>query len=165
MLHPVAGKSAQNLLCFSRAKTESGGIFDHFVIVLSNEFPLNRSREDRLQVGIRIGLARFGAIELLGMEIFQAREQLEVQKRARRKADLALPVGIDVIAVDLHLGAIAQQAGDHRCDFRRGAVLELRVDADRFALHVPVDEDSWPTIACVPLSHQLLVPGREFLGV
>ena len=83
----------------------------------------------------------------------------------KRKSDLALPVGIDIVAIDLHLGAMAQQASDHGRDFRGGTVLELRVDAGRFALHVPVDEYSRPAIARVPLRHQILVPGREFLGV
>src|SRR5205085_11739533 len=91
------------------------------------------------------------------MEVFQARQQLEAQEVTERKTDLALTMSIDVIAIDLHLRAMAQQTSDHGRDFRRGAVFELRVDAGRFALYVPVDEHSRPAIARVPLGHQILV--------
>lgn len=52
----------------------------HTFIVLPNEFSPDRSRQDRLQVRIRIRLARFGAVEPLGVEIFQAWQQLEAQE-------------------------------------------------------------------------------------
>ncbi len=79
MLHAVAGKPAQNLLRLGRAQTKGGREFDHLVVVLPNEFPPDRSCEDRLQIRIGIRLARFGAVELLRVEIFQARQQLEAQ--------------------------------------------------------------------------------------
>ena len=79
MLHAVAGKPSQDLLRFGCAKAERGGIFDHLVVLLPNEFPSDRSGENVLQVGICIGLPHFGTVELLGMEIFQARQQLEAQ--------------------------------------------------------------------------------------
>jgi hypothetical protein len=81
-----------------------------------------------LQVGVGIRGPRFGAIELLGMQIFQAGQQLEAQKRTKGKSDLRLTMGIDVVAIHLHLGRVAQQTGDHGRDFGGGTAFELRID-------------------------------------
>jgi hypothetical protein len=40
---------------------------------------------------------------------------------------------------------------NHRGHLGRGGRLELRVDAERFPLNMPVDHDSTPTVAKVPL--------------
>ena len=72
VLHAVARKPAQNLLRLGGAKTQRGGKFDHLVVVLSNELPFDRARKHRLQVGVGIRVPRFGTIELLRVEIFQA---------------------------------------------------------------------------------------------
>jgi hypothetical protein len=60
---------------------------------------------------------------------------------------------------------VAQQPGDHGGDFGGGAASELRVNTDGFALDVPVDEYTGPTIAGMPFGHQILIPGGVFLGV
>jgi len=103
VLHAVARKPAQNLLRFGSAKTQRCGKFDHLVVVLSNELPLDGAREHRLQVGIGIRSACFGSVQLLGMQIFQAGQQLEAQQGTESKSDLALAVSIDVVAIHLHL--------------------------------------------------------------
>src|SRR5436305_10167930 len=110
-------------------------------------------------------MAGFGAVELLGMEIFQPWYQLETQQGAEGKSDLALSMSIHVIAINLHLGTVAQQPSDHRCDFRGGTLFELRIDTGRFAFHMPIDEHPWTAITSMPFGHQILVPGRELLGV
>ncbi len=85
--------------------------------------------------------------------------QLEAQQGAKRKSDLRLAVGIDVVAVHLHLRGVAQQPGDHGGDFGGGAAFELRVNTDGFAFHMPVDEHARTTVAGMPFGHQILVPG------
>src|ERR1700758_1095854 len=50
VLHAVTRKAAQNLLCLGSAQTQGCREFDHFVILLPDEFPFNRAREHRLQV-------------------------------------------------------------------------------------------------------------------
>src|SRR6266700_3594654 len=103
VLHAVARKSTQNLLRLGGAQTQRGGKFDHLVILLADELPLDGAREDRLQVGILLRVPRFGTIELLRVEIFQAGQQLEAQQRTKRKSQLRLAMGIDVVALHLHL--------------------------------------------------------------
>ena len=103
MLHAVARKSPQNLLRFGGAQTQRGGKFDHLVILLPDEFPLDGARKDRLQVGIGLRMARFWTIELLRVQIFQTRQQLKAQQRAERKSQLALTMSIHVVALHLHL--------------------------------------------------------------
>jgi hypothetical protein len=76
-----------------------------------------------------------------------------------------IPANIHVVALHLHLGTMAQQTGDHRCNFRGTASFQLRIDTDRFAFHMPVDEHPRTTITGMPFGHQILVPGSEFLGV
>jgi len=103
VLQAVARKPTQNLLCLGGAQTERGGKFDHLVILLPNELPLDGAREDWLQIGIGIRLPRFGTIELLRVEIFQTRQQLKAQQRAESKSQLALTMSIHVGALHLHL--------------------------------------------------------------
>jgi len=76
-----------------------------------------------------------------------------------------LPKAVDVLLLDLHLSAVPQHTLDHRGDLGGRAAFQLRVDAGRFLLDVPVDHDPRPTIANMPLGHQILIPGAEFLGI
>src|SRR6266851_8589420 len=80
VLHTIARKPTQNLLRLGGAKTERGSEFDHLVILLPNELPLDGAREDWLQVGIGFRVPRFRSVQLLGMQIFQAGQQLEAQQ-------------------------------------------------------------------------------------
>ncbi len=103
VLHAVARKPAQNLLRLGGPKADRRGEFDHLVVVLPNQFPLDGTREHGLQVGIGIRVPRFGTIELLSVQIFQAGQQLEAQQRTKRKSDLRLAMSIDVVSIHLHL--------------------------------------------------------------
>src|SRR6266536_6440686 len=49
-------------------------------------------------------------------------------------------VGVDVVGLHVHGGAVAHGALDHRGDLGRRAVEELGVDGHRFSLDVPVDQ-------------------------
>ena len=113
----------------------------------------------------RLGLAGLGAVQLLPVDRLEARQQLEAQQLAEGERHLALPVAVDVLPVHGHLRAVAQDALDHGGHFRGRARLELRVDAGRLLLHVPVDHHPAAAVADVPLGHQVLIPGAELLGV
>jgi len=102
VLHAVTRKATQNLLCLGSAQTQGCREFDHFVILLPDEFPFNRAREHRLQVWVVVRVSRFRTIELLGMQILQAGQELKAQQGTESKPDFRLSVGIDLIALDLH---------------------------------------------------------------
>src|SRR5260370_36043864 len=84
---------------------------------------------------------------------------------AECEADFALPVGVDVLLFYIHFAVVAEHSFNHRRHFRGGGRLELRVDADRIFLHVPVDHYPWPAVAHMPFSDQILVPGAKLLRV
>ncbi len=56
------------------------------------------------------------------------------------EADLRLAVGVDVIGVDAHIGAVADGAFDHCRDLGGRAAKQLGVDRHGVPLDVPVDE-------------------------
>src|SRR4029450_2590351 len=97
MLDIVAGKPAQDGLRLCRAYVEGHGKLDHLIILLTNEFPVDRSRQNRRQRGIGIRGTRTGPIELLSSNIFQARHQVEAQEIAKRKSDRTLSMGIHIL--------------------------------------------------------------------
>ena len=76
-----------------------------------------------------------------------------------------MAVAIDIVLLDGHLGAMTQHAFDHRRHLRGRATLQLRVDAGGFLLDMPVNHDPAAAIADVPLGHEVLIPGTEFLAV
>ena len=165
VLHVVLGEAAQDRFRFGRAQAKRRGVLDHLVVLLPDQLPVDRLRQDRLQVRIGIGLAGFRAVQLLRVDGFQPWQQLEAEQPAEGKGDRALAVGIDVLSIDLHLGAVMDHALDHRSHFRRGRRLELRMDAQRVSLDVPVDHDAATAVAHVPLRGEILIPGAEVLGV
>ena len=69
----VPGKAPQDGLGVCGAQPQGGGEFHHFVILVRDEFPVNRPRENRVQVGIGLSLARVGPVELLVFEVLEAR--------------------------------------------------------------------------------------------
>ena len=74
-------------------------------------------------------------------------------------------MGIDVVALQLHRGAVANGALDHRRHLGGGAAEELGVHDHRLLLDVPVDEHAPAAVAGVPLGEQVLVVGAEMGGV
>jgi hypothetical protein len=57
---------------------------------------------------------------------------------------------------------LPKHAFDHGRGFGRRAALELRVDAGRFAIDVPINHDASATITGVPFSHEVLIPAPNF---
>jgi len=68
---------------------------------------------------------------------------------------------VHILALDLHVGAVAQPPLDHRCDLGRGTPLQLRIDARGLALDMPIDHHAATAIACMPFGHEVSVPGAE----
>ena len=165
MLEVVAGKAAQNRFGLGRPKAQRRGELDHFIVLLADQFPVDRARQDGLQIRVVAGAAPNWTIKLLRGDGLEPRQEVKAQEVAEGKADFALAVAVDVLLLDLHLGAVAQDALDHGGDLGGRAALELRVDTGGFSLHVPVDHDPAAAMANVPLGHQVLIPGAELLAV
>ena len=68
---------------------------------------------------------------------------------------------IDIVRLDVHLGAMVDRPLDHRGDLRRGTAQQLAVDHHRLPLDMPVDQDAPAAVPGVPLGEQVLVPGAE----
>src|SRR3546814_9343280 len=68
-------------------------------------------------------------------------------------------MAVDIMTLNLLVGTMAQHAFDHRADLGGRTAFELRVDAGRLALHVPVNHDAPAAVADMPFRHQILVPG------
>jgi hypothetical protein len=121
----------------------------YLVALPADQAPVHRARHHRLQVRVGIRLPDVRPVELLRVDRLQPRRELEAQQPTERERHRALAVRIDVLAIDLHLGAVvdhprfanaAQRAGlppvhphmrRHSCGFalaNRGYVLRLIQD-------------------------------------
>ena len=92
---------------------------------MPNELPLDRSGEDGREVEVVVRAARDRAIELLRGYGLQPGHQGKPQEMAQGKPHRALPVTIDILAIDLHGGAMTQDAFKHGGHFRGVAPFEL----------------------------------------
>ena len=106
-----------------------------------------------------------GGVELDRADVLQPGQELEAEQLGEREPHEAGAVGVGVVGLDLGVGAVPQQALDHRRDLGGRAGLELGVDAQPAALDVPVDHHAVAAVAGVELGHQVGVPGGEPLGV
>src|SRR5262245_40889403 len=108
MLKILTGESLEKRVGISGTQAERRGIFDHLIVLLPNQLPADRPGEDRREVGVVVRAARDGSIELLRGDSFESGHQVKAQQVAHGKPNGALPVTIDVLAIDLHLRAMAQ---------------------------------------------------------
>src|SRR5438876_1972679 len=69
MLQSCASEAPQDRLRFGCPQTQGSGIFDHLVILLANEVPVNRTSENQLQVGVGIRITCLWAIQLLRIDV------------------------------------------------------------------------------------------------
>jgi len=67
LLDVVPRKAAQNRVGVRRAQAQGGTIFDQVVRLGRDQVPVERASEDRLEVGIGLGVASCGAVEPLFM--------------------------------------------------------------------------------------------------
>jgi len=102
----------------SAVPRRSAVVFDHLVVLVADELPVNRSGQDRLQVGVGLRIAGLRPVQLLIVDRLESREELEAQESREGEPNFALAVAIDVILIDGHLGAMPQDAFDHGRDFR-----------------------------------------------
>lgn len=84
----------------------------------------------------------------------------EPEQAAKSDAD-----GGRILALNLDVGAVSQNALDHRGDLRRRTALELRENAGRALFDMPLDHHATTAIADMPFRHQVAVPSAELLGV
>src|SRR2546421_10468273 len=84
---------------------------------------------------------------------------------AECESNFALTVRIGHLMLDGHIGTMAQHSLQHCSYLGRGAGLKLRINADRAAFHMPVDEDTWTAIARVPLGQEILIDRMVFFRV
>src|SRR5436190_24177851 len=61
----------------------------------------------------------FGTGQALRIDVLEPRHELEAQQMAESKGHLVLPMGIDKLLFNRHLGTMPQHAFDHRRHFRR----------------------------------------------
>jgi hypothetical protein len=69
-----------------------------------------------LEILVGIGLAGFGAVQLLRVNGLQSGQQLKAEQATEGEGDRALTVRIDVLPIDFHLGAVMEDAFDHGAD-------------------------------------------------
>ena len=93
------------------------GIFDHFIVLTRDLFPIHDTRENGCQVRQTGALARRRQHQFLTGDRLEPRGQFEAEQMAKGETDCALAMGIDVLALDLHVRAVAQHALDHGCNF------------------------------------------------
>ena len=62
-------------------------------------------------------------VETYLSDVLQAWEQPEAEQVGEGEANNRGAVGVNVVAVDVRAGQVAQQAFDHGCDFGGGAAL------------------------------------------
>jgi hypothetical protein len=88
----------------------------------------------------------------------KSRQKLEAQEAAEREGDSALTAGIHILAIDFHLGAMMNDALDHRSHLGRGRRFQLGMDTQRIPFDVPVNHDAPSAISNMPLRRQVLIP-------
>src|ERR1035437_10145418 len=80
------------------------------------------------------------------VDLLDSWEQVEAEQSGDGEANLGLAVGVDVVAFDLHGGAVANRALDHRVYLGSRGPQGLGVHDHRPAFDVPVDEDPAPAV-------------------
>ena len=74
-------------------------------------------------------------------------------------------MGIDVLVVDLHLSAVANNTLDHGRDLRGSERFQLRINTEGLLLDMPIDHDAPSAVTRVPLRSEVLIPGTEVRGI
>jgi hypothetical protein len=113
MLNVAPDKAAQDRFGLGGAEPDGRGVFDHLVVLLANQFPVDRLGQNGPQVRVGIRLPDIGSGQFLDMDRLQPRHELEPQQPAERKGDRTLAMGVHVLAIDLHFGAVMDDALDH----------------------------------------------------
>ena len=86
--------------------SDRGGVLDHLVVVLLDQVPPDRPSQRRRQPRVRLRLAGRWAIEADLVDLFDPRQEVEAEQPGDAEPDLGLAVGVDVVALNLHRGAV-----------------------------------------------------------
>lgn len=116
MLRSGAGEAAQDLLGLGGAQLQRGGELDHLVVLLGDQLPPDRPRQNRVELGQRVGQTWVGKIEAGGADVLQPRQQRVAKQVGEGEPDVRRAMGIEVVGLDWHVGAVVQQAFHHRRD-------------------------------------------------
>jgi len=107
------GEASQDRLGLGGSDPQRRGELHHLVVLVGDELPVDGPGEDRLEVEVRARLSGPGAVELLGVDPLQPGQQLEAEEMAEGEGDLGLAVGVHVVALYSHVGAVSNQPLDH----------------------------------------------------
>jgi hypothetical protein len=113
MLNVAPDKAAQDRFGLDSAETDGRDIFDHLVVLLADQFPVDRLGQNGLQIRVGIRLPDIRSGQFLGTDRLQPRHELEPQQPTEREGDRALVMGVHVLAIDLHFGAVMDRPLDH----------------------------------------------------
>ena len=110
------GEAAQHLVGLGGPQPQRGGVLDHLVVVAGDQVPVDGPLlEDLLQPGPP-GLAGVGGVELDRADVLQPGQELEAEQLGEGEPHEAGAVGVGVVGLDLGVGAVPEQALDHRGD-------------------------------------------------
>ena len=160
-----AGEAAQNGFGLRRPQAQRGGVFDHLIILLADQFPIDGTRENQAEFGILLGIGCIHQAELLFIDVLEAGHELETKQPAKSKGYLALSMGVDKLLLDLHIGAVPHDPLIIAATSEEENRFELGVDTDGVLFDMPVHHDALAAIAQVPFGEQIVVPGAKLLGV
>src|SRR5262245_6084969 len=100
MLDILPREASQNRFGFRCPQAEGGGVFDHLVVLLLNELPVDGAGPDRLQMWICVEGTRRGTREFLCGERLQAWQEVKSQEITKGKGHFALPMTIHILLLD-----------------------------------------------------------------
>ena len=146
------------------AGADRRGVLDHLVVLVGDQVPPDRPADHRGGKP-RVGVAGAGSVEPDAVDRLDPRQQVEAEQPGQPEPDDGLAVGVGVVGLDVHAGAVVHRALDHRGYLAGGAVDDLGVDHHALALDVPVDQHAAAAVAGVPLSEDVLVERPEVGGV
>jgi hypothetical protein len=113
VLNVASDEAAQDRLGLGGAEPDSRDVLDHLVVLLADEFPIDRPCQNGPQVRVGIRLSRVGSGKFLDRDRLQSWHQLEPQQVTERESDRALAMGVHVLSIDFHLRAVMNHAFDH----------------------------------------------------
>ena len=88
--------------------------------LLLDEVPADRAGQRRGQLRVGVGFAGDRPVQPHLVDLLDPGQQVEAQQPGDAEPDLGLAMGVDVVALDVHGGAVPHRALDHRGDLGRG---------------------------------------------
>lgn len=128
MLRSGLAEPAQDRFRVGGTQAEGCRILDDLIILLANDVPINApQREDRLEMGVLLGVAHKWPVQLLVGDALQPGEQLKPQDMTKGKGDFRLPMRIDELSVNFHFRTVSEHTLNHGGHFGRRAAFHLRI--------------------------------------